>query len=64
MILYDKILIGILLGGALLLLFVTEVARKYINNEWRALYFPDHRGFRTSDAGSLHRDGAFVGRSD
>ncbi len=38
MILYDKILIGILLGGALLLLFVTEVARKYINNEWRALY--------------------------
>lgn len=38
MILYDKILIGVLLGGALLLALVTEVARKYINNEWRALY--------------------------
>lgn len=38
MILYDKILIGVLLGGALLLAIVTEVARKYINNEWRALY--------------------------
>lgn len=38
MILYDKIFIGVALGGALLMYIVTEVARKYKNSEWRALY--------------------------
>lgn len=38
MILYDQIFIGVLLGGSLLMYMVTEVAVKYINTEWRALY--------------------------
>ena len=35
MILYDKIIIGITLGGALLLLVLAGVAKKWISNKWR-----------------------------
>ena len=38
MILYDKILIGIVLGGAVLLYVLAEVAVKFISSKWRAFY--------------------------
>lgn len=38
MILLDKVFMGVLLGGSLLLYIVAEMGRKYKNNEWRALY--------------------------
>ncbi len=38
MILYDKIIIGITLGGALLLLVLAGVAKKWISNKWRMAY--------------------------
>lgn len=38
MILYDKVLIGIVLGGAILLYVLAEVAVKFISSKWRAFY--------------------------
>ena len=38
MILYDKILIAVVLVGAILLYILAGIARKYISSKWRALY--------------------------
>lgn len=38
MILYDKILIAVVLVGAVLLYILAGIARKYISSKWRALY--------------------------
>lgn len=38
MILYDKVLIGVVLGGAVLLYLLAGVATKFITNKWRAFY--------------------------
>lgn len=38
MILYDKILIAVVLAGAILLYILAGIARKYISSKWRALY--------------------------
>ena len=38
MILYDKILIAVVLAGAIILYILAGIARKYISSKWRALY--------------------------
>ena len=38
MILYDKVLIAVVLAGAILLYILAGIARKYISSKWRAFY--------------------------